>query len=42
MAEEVKKCECGMPLDKPENVCECDKDKCIHCCKCKKKEKEKE
>ncbi len=37
-----KKCEaCGMPIVKPEDKCECDDTKCVHCCDCKEKQEEK-
>lgn len=38
MEEEGKKCdECGMPIEGDE--CDCDGNKCKHCCKCDADEK---
>ncbi len=32
---EGEKCEkCGMPLDKEEDKCSCEKTVCYHCCSC--------
>lgn len=36
MADEKKCSECGMSMTDEKNMCSCDKERCVHCCKCDK------